>query len=157
MATTMKVELINPFVSATVHVFKTMFSTELKRGQVYLRKPDQSHGGVSGVIGLSGQALGTAAIIVSDSTAIKITERFLGMDIADVNEDVVDCIGEVINMVAGNAKAQMEQYHLSISLPSIVRGKDHLIEFPSNVTPICIPFTSDIGDLMVQIGFIMND
>lgn len=153
----MKVELINPFVSATVHVFKTMFSTELKRGQVYLRKPDQSHGGVSGVIGLSGQALGTAAVIVSDDTAIKITERFLGMEITEVNEDVVDCIGEVINMVAGNAKAQMEQYNLSISLPSIVRGKDHIIEFPSNVTPICIPFTSDIGDLMVQIGFIMHD
>ena len=155
--TTMKVELINPFVSATINVFKTMFSTELKRQQVYLRKPDQSHGGVSGVIGLSGKAIGTAAIIVSDDTAMKVTERFLGMDVTEVNEDVVDCIGEVINMVAGNAKAQMEQYQLSISLPSIVRGKDHLIEFPSNVTPICIPFSSEIGDLMVQIGFVMKE
>lgn len=157
MATTMKVELINPFVTSTINVFRTMFATELKRGQVFLRRPDQTHGGLSGVIGLSGQAQGTAAVIVSEETAMRVTSRFLGMDVDAVNDDVVDCIGEVINMVAGGAKAQMESYALSLSLPSIVRGKDHLIEFPSNITPICIPFGSDIGDLMVQIGFIMND
>ena len=116
-------------------------------------------GGRSGliVIGLSGKALGTVAVVVNDTTAIKITERFLDTKIDEVNDDVVDCMGEIVNMVSGNAKAQLEQYQLSISLPSIVRGADHLIEFPRNVTPICIPFTSDIGDVMVQIGFIVKE
>jgi chemotaxis protein CheX len=157
MATVMKVEFINPFVSAAMNVFSTMFSTELKRGQVYLRKGDQSHGGVSGVIGISGKAIGIAAIIVSDQTAMKATERFLGNPVTEVNEDVVDCVGEIINMVAGNAKAQIEQFKLSISLPSIIRGRDHMIEFPSDVSPICIPFTSDIGDLLLQIGFLVKE
>jgi chemotaxis protein CheX len=157
MTATMKVEFINPFVASTLNVFRTMFATELKRGQVFLRRPDQTHGGLSGVIGLSGLAQGTAAIILSEETAMKVTSRFLGMEVDSVNDDVVDCIGEVINMIAGGAKAQMEGYALSLSLPSIVRGKDHLIEFPSNVTPICIPFSGDVGDLMLQIGFVMKD
>lgn len=150
---TMKVEFINPFIASSIHVFRTMFSTELIRGQIYLRKPDNSHAGVSGVIGLSGEAIGTVAIIVNNETAIKITERFLGMEIGTVNEDVVDCMGEVVNMVAGNAKAKLEQYKLSLSLPSIVRGDDHLIEFPKEIVPICVPFTSDIGSLLLQVGF----
>lgn len=153
----MKAEFINPFVASTTHVFKTMFSTDLNRGQIFLRRPDQTHGGMSGVIGLTGMATGTVAILVSDATALKITGRFLGMEVDSVNEDVVDCVGEVINMVAGNAKAQLEQYKLSISLPSIVRGKDHLIDFPKDITPICIPFDSDIGDLMVQVGFVLQE
>lgn len=152
---TMKVEFINPFVSSSLHVFRTMFATELTRGQIYLRKPDGSHGGLSGVIGLSGEAVGTVAIIASNETAIQITERFLGMEIDGVNEDVVDCMGEVVNMIAGNAKAKLEDYRLSLSLPSIIRGEDHLIEFPKDVTPICVPFESDIGHLLLQVGFKM--
>ena len=91
------------------------------------------------------------------STAIKITERFLSLEIDQLNDDVVDCIGEVVNMLAGNAKAQLEGYELSLSLPSIVRGADHLIEFPRAVVPICIPFSSEIGDVMEQVGFVIRE
>ena len=156
MATTaagMKVELINPFVSSTSNVFKTMLSTDVHRGQIYLREKDNTHEGITGVIGLSGKAIGTAAVGLSFDTAMKACERFLGMEVDSVNEDVIDCCGELINMIAGGAKAKLEQYELSISLPSIVRGKDHTIDFPTNVTPICIPFSSDIGDILLQIGF----
>lgn len=152
----MKVEFINPFVASTLNVFATMAQTELKRGQIFLRKPHETHSGISGVIGLSGMAIGIVAVVVNNETAMKVTERFLGNPVSEINEDVIDCMGEVVNMVAGSAKAQLEQYKLSISLPSIVRGEDHLIEFPSEVTPLCIPFTSDIGDVMVQVGFLVK-
>lgn len=153
----MKVEFINPFVGSTLNVFKTMCSTQLQRGQIFLRRPDQTHSGLSGVIGLTGKAQGTVAVVLSNSTAMKVTERFLGQPVDVINEDVVDCVGEIVNMVAGSAKAELEQYKLSISLPSIVRGEDHLIEFPSEVTPICVPFTSEVGDVMLQVGFIMHE
>ncbi|QDU60571.1 hypothetical protein Pan216_14170 [Planctomycetes bacterium Pan216] len=154
---TMRVEFINPFVGAALNVFKTMIATELQRGQIYLHRREQAHSGLSGVIGLSGRAIGTVAIVVDNPTAIAITSRFLQMEIDGVNEDVVDCMGEVVNMVAGNAKAQLEEYDLSISLPSIIRGEDHLIEFPSDVTPICVPFTGEVGNVLLQVGFVVKD
>ena len=155
--TNMRVEFINPFIASALNVFSTMCATELKRGQIYLRGTDQTHSGVSGVIGLTGNAIGTVAIVVDNVTAIQITGRFLGMEVDEINDDVIDCVGEMVNMVAGSAKAELEQYNLSISLPSIIRGEDHLIEFPSDVKPICVPFTSDIGDVMLQVGFVMKE
>lgn len=153
----MKAELINPFIASTLHVFQTMFATKLERGPLYLRKPNETHGGLSGVIGLSGKATGIVAVVVSDETAIQVTSRFLGTPIESVTADVVDCIGELVNMIVGNAKAQMQQYELSISLPSIVRGSDHLVEFPKEVTPICVPFSGEVGDLMLQVGFVVRE
>jgi chemotaxis protein CheX len=152
----MKVEFINPFVSATLNVFKTMFATTLQRGQIFVRRPNETHGGLSGVIGLSGKTLqGAVAIVLAEETAITATERFLGTNVQTVTAEVVDCVGELVNMIAGNAKAQLEAYSLSLSLPSIVRGSDHLIEFPSNAEPIvCIPFDGDIGQIVLQVGFV---
>lgn len=156
MSTTMKVEIINPFVASTINVLKTMCSLDVKRGQIYLQRADATHSGLSGVIGLTGKAKGAASLNIGDQTAIRITERFLGTEIDAVNADVVDCVGELVNMVAGSAKVQLQEYQLSISLPSIIRGNDHIIQFPSQVSPVAIPFTSEVGDLLIQVGFVFS-
>lgn len=156
-ATTMKVEFINPFIVATCRVFDTMIGITAEREKPYLRKSEETHEGLIGVIGLTGRATGTAAVLVSSQTAINICERLLGSRPPGVDADVVDSVGELINMIAGNAKAQLEEYELSISLPSIIRGKDHAIEFPHDIQPVCIPFQTAAGPLQVQIGFSVRD
>jgi chemotaxis protein CheX len=55
-------------------------------------------------------------------------------------------------MIAGAAKAQLEQYQLSVSLPSVICGKNHSINFPSNSTPIVLPFQSKIGPVCIEVG-----
>ena len=152
-AAPMRVEFINPFVSAAVAVFDTMLGTSLQRGKIFLDPIGKGAEGVTGVIGLTGQAIGTAAITLTNEAAIECTRRFVGSFPTEVDDEVVDCVGELINMVAGHAKAQLEEYNLSISLPSIVRGRDHRIEFPSNVVPIGVPFDCDFGKLELRIGF----
>jgi chemotaxis protein CheX len=156
MSATMKVEFINPFIASTVKVFDTMLSTQIQRGKIYLHRPDHTHEGVTGVIGLSGDAIGTVAISLSGETARRACERFLGTTCDTVNEDVIDCVGEIVNMISGSAKAQFEDYCLSISLPSIAYGLDHNIQFPKEVTPVCVPFTSDIGAMLLQVGFVLG-
>ena len=41
---------------------------------------------------------------------------------------------------------------MSLSLPTVITGKAHCIEFPTKVTPICIPFSSAWGDITVEVG-----
>jgi chemotaxis protein CheX len=153
-AAAMRVEFINPFITSTKRVFETMIGISVERGTPYLRDVSETHEGLIGVIGLTGKAIGTAAVCVGSEVAISICERFLGTRPSAVDSDVVDSIGELINMIAGNAKSQLEEYEMQISLPSIIRGKDHMIDFPHMIQPVCIPFTSSIGNFMVQIGFI---
>ncbi len=43
-------------------------------------------------------------------------------------------------MVAGGAKAELEQYHLSVTLPNVVIGDNHEICLPHDAAPFHIPF-----------------
>jgi len=47
----------------------------------------------------------------------------------------------------------MERLELSISIPNIVSGVDHVIHYPSNVRPICISFESEVGSFAIEVGF----
>ena len=57
------VDYINPFLNAAVNVFRTMAACELKRGTPYLADSDQPALEISGIIGLSGKAIGTVVLV----------------------------------------------------------------------------------------------
>ena len=74
-------------------------------------------------------------------------------EIAEINAEVVDAVGELTNVVAGAAKAELAEYEMLTSLPSVITGRNHSVRFPSNVTPICVPFETDWGALTLEVGF----
>jgi chemotaxis protein CheX len=148
----MKVEYINPFLMSTIAVFDTMLKCKLERGAPYLKNGTQPQHEVSGVIGLSGNAQGTVVLGLSREAAIGAAEAMLQERPAEINGDVTDAIGELVNIIAGGAKAKLEHLHMSVSLPTVITGKFHCIEFPTKVTPICIPFNSVWGEITVEVG-----
>ena len=148
----MKAEYINPFLSSTIGVFQTMLQCPLTRGQPFLKGTAQPQYEVSGVIGLSGTAKGTVVLSLCREAALMATEAMLGTRPDSINADVRDAVGELANMIAGSAKAKLDQFALSVSLPSVITGKGHCIEFPRSVTPICIPFDCAWGEVAVEVG-----
>jgi chemotaxis protein CheX len=104
------------------------------------------------VIGLSGKAQGTVVVGLGREAALRATEAMLQERPPEINGDVVDAVGELANIIAGGAKAQLEHLDLSVSLPSVITGKGHCIQFPTKVTPICIPFDSEWGQITVEVG-----
>jgi chemotaxis protein CheX len=150
----MKVEYINPFVASTVSVFETMGICTLTRGQPYVKNGPQPEHEVSGIIGLSGKAVGTVVLSMNREVALRVTAALLGERPEEINSDVTDATGELTNMIAGSAKAQLEALALSVSLPTVITGRCHCVEFPKRVTPICIPFDSPWGSVAVEVGLI---
>jgi len=150
----MRVEYINPFVTAVLSVFRTMLGTELVRGQPFVKGGFQPRHQISGVIGLSGKARGTIVLSLDRETALRATEVLTQEHRFTIDADVIDAVGELANMIAGSAKAKLEQFELSVSLPSVITGKGHCIEFPSNTTPICIPFDCEWGSVDVEVGLV---
>jgi chemotaxis protein CheX len=148
----MKAEYINPFLSSTFSVFDTMLHCKLERGSPYLKNGTQPQHQVSAIIGLSGKAQGTVVLGLSREAALGAAEAMLQERPPEINGDVTDAVGELVNIIAGGAKAKLEHLQLSMSLPTVITGKGHSIEFPSKVTPICIPFVSPWGDVTVEVG-----
>jgi chemotaxis protein CheX len=148
----MKVEYINPFLTSTILVFDSMLHCKLERGTPYLKNGTQPQHEVSGMIGLSGKAQGTVVLGLSREAAISAAEVLLQERPLEINGDVTDAVGELVNIIAGSAKAMLEHLDMKVSLPTVITGKFHCIEFPTKVTPICIPFQCAWGDITVEVG-----
>jgi chemotaxis protein CheX len=149
----MLVEHINPFILSLKNAFRTMLGCEARRGALALKESCRPTYPISGVIGLSGKAVGTVVLNFSESVALKAASAMLMTELTEVDADVLDAVGELTNMVAGGAKAQLEQYQLQVSLPSVVTGVDHEIHFPTDVPPLGIAFDTDWGPMALEVGF----
>ena len=149
----MDVNHINPFIKSTLNVFDTMLSCKVERNGLSLVETPKAIHEISGIIGLSGKASGSVVINVSREVALGAHERLLGEPVDQINDEVTDSIGELTNMIAGQAKSQLERYELSVSIPTIVTGRNHLIQYASNVKPMCIMFDSGIGPFAIEMGF----
>jgi chemotaxis protein CheX len=148
----MRAEHVNPFVKALVTTFRTMLNCRATRGPLRLKQDIFPPFEISGVVGLSGKAAGTVVVSLSEAVALRATSAMLMMDATEIDSDVIDAVGEITNMVAGSAKAELYEYELSISLPSVITGRGHEVRFPSNVTPLCVPFETDWGALHLEVG-----
>ena len=97
----MDVDLINPFIDATVHVLETMASTKAEAGKPYLKKDQVARGDVSGVIGLIGETSGTISVSFSEDSILSIVSNMFGEEMKELNEEIQDAVGEITNMISG--------------------------------------------------------
>ena len=148
----MNADFINPFLAATGSVFSAMLGAEIKRSKPFVRTQPSPQFDVTGIIGLSGKAIGMVALSFSTEMALSITEQLIGQRPPEVNKDVVDAVGELATMIAGAAKSDLPQLSLQVSLPTVVIGNSPCIAFPSRATPIAIPFECQWGSFVVEVG-----
>jgi len=151
---TVKPEYINPFIASTLEVFSTMLHCELRRGELSLNDHFQPEHDVSGIIGLTGRASGTVVVSLENAVACHAANAMLGEMPDSVNADVIDAAGELTNMIAGKAKADLEQLDMCLAIPTVITGKNHLISFGSSAQTISIPYTCDWGRLSVEVGIV---
>lgn len=153
----MKAEFINPFVLSAVDVFSTMMQCELKRGQLSVGTGSQPAYDISGVIGLSGRASGTVVLSLQREVALMATEVLLSQKATTINADVIDAVGEITNMVAGRAKASLEHLAMTLALPTVITGKNHIVSFGSATQTIRIPYSCPWGDMVLEVGLVEQD
>jgi chemotaxis protein CheX len=136
-------QYIKPFVEVCKTVFKDFVQCEAEAGApFFINRETAQEWDISGIIGLAGEARGAVAVSMKKELAFKITEQLTGQEYNAMDEEVIDAIGELVNIIAGNAKQRLENdFNLVISLPSVVTGAGHEIKFPSEQARImCIPF-----------------
>jgi chemotaxis protein CheX len=157
----MKVEYINPFIESTYELFSTMLSATAKRGDVGIAK--EAAGGardIMGLIGLSGPARGMVALSFPVDTALKMVNRLLDTEIVAVDDTVSDAIAEMVNIVAGGAKAKINVgggKPIDLSLPTVVRGSSYDVDYPTGTVWLEVPFDSDLGHFSLRVTFEMNE
>ncbi|AXC12893.1 hypothetical protein ACPOL_3608 [Acidisarcina polymorpha] len=83
--------------------------------------------------------------------AFGFTSRLMSVPLpGSVNADVCDSLGELVNMIAGNFKALLPA-ETGISIPSVVRGRDYILQLRGSTTLSQVVFGSELGNCCVTL------
>ncbi len=136
---------VQPFITTCHDVFRDFVGIEIRAETPYFIEPTaKNEWDISGIIGLAGEAQGAVVLSLKKELAYEITEKLTNIKQEDLNEDVFDAVGEIINIIAGNVKKELEEmFKLVISLPTIIEGQNHNMVWlrSQESRRICIPFT----------------
>jgi chemotaxis protein CheX len=146
---------IMPFMNAVRQVFQKMAGVETTVNRPHLKTRASASYDVCGIIGFTGQIVGSVVVSFSDQAAEKLVEAFVGIKLERDSADFADAIGELANMIAGSAKHQMGTL-ASISVPSVVIGKGYTIANMSNTPCVVIPCGSPYGEFSVEVSIKPN-
>ncbi len=147
----MDVRYINPFIDAVRTVFATMIHMDVSLGKPRLAEGVARHD-VSGIIGMSGDVVGSIVVNFPIGVARVVIAKFAGADIPPENPDFADALGEVVNMISGAAKAKFDGKAVSISTPSVVIGNGHTVAMPARTVCISLPCRIDCGEFTIDIA-----
>jgi chemotaxis protein CheX len=148
----MKAAYINPFLSASMNLFHEYLGITVRSLNPFVRKDPHVLDEVSGIIGLAGETAGAVVLSFSRQTAMNIVSVFSKKAYTALTNEVLDGVGELVNIIAGNAKQGLADFRISISLPGVVVGDGARIHWPEGVPVIAIPFDSELGSFSVNVS-----
>ena len=147
-------QIVNPILESTFEAFELMMDVKCKKKGMSLVTEGTPFNPISSVIGLTGLVVGSICLSYPKQTAFNCVKRMVDMEVTEVSGLVCDCVSEFSNVIAGSAKDKVTELDLEIGIPTVVRGDDHRIDFPSTCNPICVDFESEIGPFKVIFGFV---
>jgi chemotaxis protein CheX len=130
---------------ATQEVFEIMLGCK-----VQCAKPSEKTSGITAIVGLAGALCGVVTTCCEMQTAAQIAKGMLG-DTADSDAEIVDALGEMCNMIAGNFKNKLAgtDERCMLSVPSVIRGSAY--QFHSLVDGISMETVVGFADAPVAI------
>ena len=146
------VEIAKHFIKATVTILSTMASLEAQPGKPFPKKDMKALGDISAIIGVTGVKNGTISVSFSRESATALVEGMLGDAVEDLEQDMQDAVGEVANMISGQARASIAEAGVTLqgSTPSVVVGDDHQILHMNKAPVIAIPFSTPGGEFTIE-------
>lgn len=148
----MQAKYINPFIQATIQLFRDFIGVNVQPQKPHVREDPQNLEEVSGIIGLAGETAGAVVLSLSREMAIGVISKMEGKPYQALTNDVIDGVGELVNVIAGNAKKDLTAFRIDISLPGVVTGQSYQIHWPEGIPVIAAPFESDMGSFSVNVS-----
>ncbi len=152
----MDVRYINPFIGAIENVFATMLDTEILVTKPRIKERDELSADVSALIGFSGEATGSVALCFSTTAGLKTAGKFAGLDLTEQSPEFADALGELANMVAGQAKSKLEGLNISISLPRVIIGHELRLLDSSQNPVLVLPCDSPLGRFNTEVAMTLK-
>jgi len=147
-------EYVNPFLESASAVFKSILNVDLRRGKLIIKESPEPSMDISIIIGVTGGVTGEVVYGMGMPMVQKIADILApGLSPEQVKSEYKDIIGELANMITGNAMNLFASSGKSIDIttPTVVEGKDVTITMIKQTT-LGINLYSPMGQLEMNIA-----
>lgn len=131
-----KSDFLPEMIKATAQAFAQMVSVDVKVVEIHEDTDDQNARcldittcmGLTGMDPLSdGTLRGVILLTFGEKLAINLVSMLLGTEIRSIDAEVRDGVGELVNIIAGGTKTQLQEKGIDIglSIPYTVTGRGH--------------------------------
>ena len=146
------VDIANHFINAAAATFFTMAGITVTPGKFFVKHDKKALGAITAIIGVAGCRIGTIAVSLSRAGAAALVQGMLGDDVGDLEQDMRDAVGEITNMISGQARAGIAEAGIALhgATPTVVVGDEIDIEHKTKAPVIVIPFTMPGSSFAVE-------
>lgn len=147
----MKLDYIGPFVSSTMTVLKNVFQSDIEQGDLSLLRGHELAGHVSVVIGLHDHSGESVILNMDTATALNICAAMNGVACESTDPLVADTLGELANMIAGNAVGALCDQGFVFSVqPPVTVGRGELSLITDGLELFQVVVTSKHGSITIN-------
>lgn len=148
----MKAEYVNSFYGAAQDVFKLMLDLEVERGELSIIEGLTSSKDANIILGVTGDLKGTVFFSFTKDMTLEMVKIMAGMEMDEIDVFVSSALGEVANIIGGNAITNLSNYNYKcdITPPQIIIGEHKSISM-ANERALVIPMKTDIGEFSISI------
>ncbi|MGR3303330.1 MAG: chemotaxis protein CheX [Candidatus Scalindua sp.] len=130
----LEASIVRSIKASTKEVFSTMLMLDVNADESFIKDENKVSTDLISSLHFFGEKyMGKIAIFAYGATACHLAGAMLGIEATDVDEDVKDAMGEIVNMIAGSAKGKLEStmgdFHLLT--PWVIAGKNLTIASPA--------------------------
>jgi chemotaxis protein CheX len=131
-----------------------MTNSEVAVRAVVQKKLGRPPGDISAVLELRSATEGFLVLSYPRQMAATLAGRVLADVAGELDELLIrDCVGEIANVVAGQAKALLAgtPYQFTFSIPTVMTGEEAASRPPHGRECLCVAFSSDVGEFALSI------
>lgn len=151
---TADIELLHTCFSRAIYdVFTTMVGQE----PCEIKTEQAERGEITGMMSLLGEKNALLCLNLSKENTAVIVSCMTGILVEELQaEDLYDGIAELVNMVAGRAKALLAStgYHYRLMQPLTVVGENHFIVYKRKTPQLTLHFTLGEMNLLFELTYL---
>ena len=111
---------------------------------------------ISAMVGFAGTYNGIVSLHMTEKLALAFTSTMLEMDVAEINADVHDALGEIANIIAGCTKLHIDKggSGIRLSTPSVISGQEYFFSVISKADALTLLF--DINNEWFIVSIVLD-
>ncbi|SET29975.1 chemotaxis protein CheX [Natronincola peptidivorans] len=148
----MKAEYINPFYKATKDVFQLMLDIDTQKGNIRMVEDMVNGKDANVALGVTGDLNGTIVFSFPKDMTLQMIKIMSGMEIDKIDSFASSALGEVANIIGGNALTALTEsnYVCDLAPPQIFVGGCKSFSM-ANEKGLLLSLATPIGEFDINI------